>query len=99
MAQDTKDQFPVLLERRLKMQRSPNGSLTDVVVEIGHPYWTELNRQAACPVAIRGCIERVNDIHSIDPISAMKEAIKFVETFLDQPSDGKKFFWPDGDEY
>lgn len=99
MTLEIKDQFPVLFERRLKMRRSPNESFTDIIVEIGHPYWVEPDRQAACPVAIRGYIEQVNDIHSIDFISAMKEAIKFVDTFLEQPAHGETFFWPDGEEY
>ena len=87
------------MERRLKVQKSPGEPLVDVVVEIGNPYWTEPGIEAACPVAIRGCMGRVNDIRGIDPMSAMKLAIEFVETFLTRPGTGKKFFWPDGEEF
>ena len=79
------EQFPVLIARRLKMQRSPGEALVEVVIEIGNPYWTEPDVEAACPVAIRGTVGRVNDIRGIDPMSAMKQAINFVETYLNQP--------------
>jgi hypothetical protein len=93
------DQFPVLLERHLKMLRNANGAFVDVVVEIGYPYWTDLGLEAACPVAIRGAVGRVNDIRSIDPLGAMREAIRFAETYLEHPADDMKFFWPDGEPY
>jgi len=91
--------FPVLITRHLKMQRSPSDALVDVVVEIGHPYWTEPDVEAACPVAIRGTVGRVNDIRGIDPMSAMKQAINFVETYLDGSAGDEKFFWPNGEEF
>lgn len=91
--------FPVLIARRLKMQRSLGEPLVDVVLEIGHPYWTEPDVEAACPVAIRGTVGRVNDIRGIDLMSAMKQAINFVETYLDHPAGDQKFFWPNGEEF
>jgi hypothetical protein len=42
---------------------------------------------------------RKRQISGIDPIYAMKEAIKFVESFLEKPNQGQAFFWPDGEEY
>ncbi len=81
------------------MQRSPSDALIDVVVEIGTPYWTEPDVEAACPVAIRGTVGRVNDIRGIDPMSAMKQAISFVEAYLDHPVGDEKFFWSDGEGY
>ena len=91
--------FPVLIVRHLKMQRSPGDAAVDIAVEIGHPYWTEPDIEAACPVAIRGAVGRVNDIRGIDPMSAVKQAINFVEIYLDHPVEGERFFWPDGEEY
>ena len=91
--------FPVLIARRLKLRRSPNDAPVEVVVEIGQPYWTEPELEAACPVAIRGTVGRVNDIRGIDPMSAMKQAINFVETYLNQPAGDEKFFWPSGEEF
>lgn len=93
------DQFPVLITRHLKMQRAPNEALVEIVVELGCPYWTEPEVEAACPVAIRGAVGRVNDICGIDPMSAMKQAIDFVESYLVHPAGDFKFFWPDGEEY
>ena len=99
MSDEVDDNFPVFIERRLKLQRSPTDATVDIVVEIGQPYWTLPGREAACPVAIRGCVGRVKDIRSIDPLSAMKQSIQFVETYLDSLPNGEKLFWPDGEEY
>lgn len=99
MTSNKDDSFPVMITRHLKLQRAPGDELIDLVIEIGQPHWTELNIEAACPVAIRGTVGRVNDICSIDPMSAMKQAIAFVETYLDSPTGGEKYFWPDGESY
>jgi len=99
MANDPNETFPVFIERRLKVQQLPDQAISDAVIEIGHPYWKEPGIEAACPVAIRGCVGRVNDILGIDPMSAMKQAIAFVETYLDCPGGSMKFFWPSGEEY
>jgi len=99
MPDEKEDSFPVFIERRLKLRRSEAEADVDVVVEIGKPYWTEPGIEAACPVAIRGCVGRVNDIRSIDPLSAMKQSIQFVEKYLEGPRKGEKLFWPDGEEY
>ena len=99
MTSEPDDLFPVLIMRRLKMQRSPSDALIDVVVEIGTPDWTEPDVEAACPVAIRGTVGRVNDIRGIDPMSAMKQAISFVEAYLDHPVGDEQFFWSNGEGY
>jgi hypothetical protein len=99
MTGTSSEQFPVLIARRLKMQRSPGEELVEVVIEIGSPYWIESDAEAACPVAIRGTVGRVNDIRGIDPMSAMKQAIHFVEAYLKQPVGDEKFFWPNGEEF
>lgn len=93
------DYFPVVVTRSLKLRRASVDELIDVVIEIGQPYWTEKDVEAACPVAIRGTVGRVNDIRGIDPMSAMKQAISFAEAYLDQPDSDAKFFWPNGEEY
>jgi hypothetical protein len=93
------DSFPVIIERRLKMRTAPGADLVDVIIEIGQPYWTIAGGEAACPVAIRGAIGRVQDIHSIDPMAAMGQAIAFVDIYLKRSSGGTKFYWPTGEEY
>ena len=99
MTSTPNDEFPVLIARRLKLRPAPGDALTDIIVEIGHPYWIEPDVEAACPVAIRGAVGRVNDIRGIDPISAMKQAISFVEKYLEHPAGGEEIFWPDGESY
>jgi hypothetical protein len=98
MANIEDDRFPVLLERRLKMRRPPNAEETEIVVEIGYPYSRDQGLQAACPVAFRGDIGRVHDIHGIDPMHAVKSAILFTESYL-RPGGNARFYWPDGDVF
>lgn len=93
------DHFPVIIERHLLKRTAPSALPIEVTIEIGRPYWTTPNVEAACPVAIRGDIGRVNDIHGIDPMSAMKLALQFAEHHLASPPEGVKYFWPDGEEY
>jgi hypothetical protein len=93
------NQFPVLMERRLKFRPSPDKSDIDIVVQVGYPRWTELNVEAACPVSFVGGIGRVKDICGIDPLNAMKHALMFIETYLNRPEGNGKFFWEDGEEY
>jgi hypothetical protein len=63
------------------------------------PKWTEPEVEASCPVAFIGDIGRVKDIRGIDPINAMKQAIIFIETYLNRSHEDTKFYWQDGEEY
>jgi hypothetical protein len=72
--------------------------MKEIVIEIGCPFWTQEEEEAACPVAIRGLLGRVQDIRGADPMSAMKFAIRFVESCL-KPHPGEKLFWMSGEEF
>jgi len=91
--------FPVIIERRLTMRESANAAPANIVIEIGQPYWIIAGREAACPVAIRGTVGRVEDIRGIDPMSSMQQAISFVEIYLEHRASKAKFFWPNGEPY
>lgn len=59
----------------------------------------EVGVEAACPVAFWGDIGRVNDIRGIDLMDALRQAITFVDAYLEGGSDGKEFFWPNGEKF
>ncbi len=92
------DRFPVLLERRLILKRPQDDGEADLVIEVGHPYWIEPGIEAACPVAVRGLVGRVNDIRGVDLMGAVHEALRLVETLLKDRKD-IQLLWPDGEEF
>jgi hypothetical protein len=93
------DEFPVLAERHLRLRESVHTRPVELVIQIGYPYWTRPDIEAACPVAVRGAVGRVNDIRGIDPMGAVAQAIKFIETYLQDASESGRLFWPDGEAY
>ena len=93
------NQFPVLVERRLKIRFVSSGKEKDIVIEIGQPYRVGSDEDAACPVAIRGLFERLADIHGIDAMDALRLAIEFVEKTLRGKSGELQIFWPNGEPY
>ena len=99
MAQKINDEFPVLLERRLSMKTHGDASPQEVVIQIGHPYWVEQDVEAACPVAIRGLLGRLADVHGIDQLDAVRLAINLVDSTLRKRASDTEFFWPDGEGY
>lgn len=95
----TDDQFSVLLERQLYMLKRGNVDKQDILIQIGHPYWVEKDIEAACPVAIRGLFGRLADVRGIDPLDAVRLAIKLIDSTLQGNTKEREFFWPDGEEY
>ena len=93
------DSFPILLERRLLARRVNGAEPCEIIVQIGQPYWAEENIEAACPVAIRGLFDRLQDIRGIDFFGAMELSIEFVNSTLSKMRDTYQFSWPDGEPY
>lgn len=93
------DEFTSLVERELLLQDENSGKSTQIVVAIGTPYWTELNFEAACPVALHGYHGRLADIRGIDPLSALSLAIQFQESLLRGLPENLTVFWPSGERY
>lgn len=91
--------FEVIVERKLILLHFASNIEKEIVVRIGRPYWTELNVEAACPVAIVGMDERREDIHGIDPLNALELAIKFVDQLLSGREPTEQIKWPDGEPY
>ena len=90
--------FEHVAERRLIM-KSGEGAPTEVILRIGKPYWRTVGLDAACPVEIIGMVGRTRDIPNIDPIEALKSAIAFAESFVNDPDLQNKLYWPDGEIY
>src|SRR4051812_45723155 len=95
----TKDRFPVLVQRHLKMKSSLSAAASDVVIQIGHPRIVNSEGDADCPVAVKGLYDDLPDIRGIDGLDALRLAINFVERLLRDQGANAKFYWPDGEEY
>lgn len=93
------DDFPVLMERHLKLRSIPDGMISDIVIQVGYPVWIQPNLEASCAVAIRGVAGRMMDIRGVDPIDAMKNVMLFIESYLEDGQGEVRFFWPNGEKY
>lgn len=91
--------FPVLVERRLKMKVSNSDVPKDVIIQIGHPRAVGPQGDADCPVAVRGLYDDLPPIRGIDSLDALRIAINFVERLLRDKKAQAKLYWPDGEEY
>ena len=91
--------FEKIVERVLIVDDAETGKQREIRIQIGRPYWTEPEIEAACPVAIEGYFGRLADIHGIDPLNALKLAINFVDTVLKGLPKTQKVFWPNGESY
>jgi hypothetical protein len=98
---DTDEPGAPMLQRELLMSRPGQTEKTPLVLQIYKPYWTEENSEAACPLKLNGLLENLPAIRSIDPISAVQQAIEFADTTLRalQEQEGFRFYWTSGDDY
>jgi len=99
MPEKSLDDFPVFLERHLKLQSAPDEPMTDVIIQVGYPVWVQQGLEASCPVAIRGVAGRTPHIRGVDQMDAMKNALIFIETYLTDRQGKPTFFWPNGEKY
>ena len=91
--------FDKVVERVLVLKDEKTGQQQQVIIEIGRPYWTEPDMEAACPVAIEGLLPRREDIRGIDPFNALELAIGFINSFLSKLPKTQKLEWLSGDDY
>ena len=89
----------ILAERPLKLI-SKDGLATDIAIQIGVPYWVEKDVEAACPVAIRGMMEDLQDMHGVDFLQVLELAIGLAnQMLLHQKNTEYRVCWPDGEPY
>ena len=74
-----------------------SGEQITVKISVGQPYWTEEGVEAACPVSFEGLYGKQPDIRGIDPIDALRNALKLVDTLFKGVQEEYELFWPDGE--
>jgi hypothetical protein len=97
MAKD--EEFPILVERRLKIRVPQSGKEQDLVIRIGKPYRTGNEGDAACPVFVGGLFGRLADVHGVDEMDALRLAIELIENTLRGKRKELRISWPDGEPY
>ncbi|MFC3683362.1 hypothetical protein [Hydrogenophaga luteola] len=93
------EKFSSIVERELLLHDENSGKKSQLTVAIGTPYWTEINFEAACPIALYGYHGRLADIRGIDPLSALSLAIQFQESLLLGLPKNLTVLWPNGERY
>jgi hypothetical protein len=91
--------FENIAERPLELKTDNGTPAKEIILRIGKPYWLPNGNDAACAVEIVGIFGRTKDIVGIDPLHALKSAIKFAESFFTNSDENQEYFWPDGDPY
>jgi hypothetical protein len=88
-----------IVERVLKVRARASGEETAVKVLIGRPNWTIKDVEAACPLTIETLYGELAPIRGIDPLDALRNAIRMVDRLLTGVRDKYEIYWSDGDEY
>jgi hypothetical protein len=88
-----------IVERALKARLRSSGKEIAVRVLIGRPYWTIENTEAACPLTIEGLYGDLIPIRGIDPLDALRNAVRMVDDLLGKVRDKYDLYWSDGEEY
>jgi len=88
-----------IAERALKARSRLSGEEVIFVAKIGLPYWAEEGVAAACPVSIEGLHGRINDIHGIDHLDALRNALNIIDKLLLGSLEKYELFWPDGEPF
>ena len=93
--------WPVLVERKILTQKDGSEERSEVVLQIGRPYWiTRMKTEmATCPIAIRGeDIDWVDHYDADDLFEALSMAVRQINRNFGSAR-GRSFFWPDGEPY
>lgn len=85
--------------RVIKARVRQSGKEIPVKVSIGQPYWTQDGIEAACPVTLEGLYGPQPDIRGIDPIDALRNAIRLVDSLLKGAQKEHELFWPDDEPF
>lgn len=94
--------WSVLVERKILMQRDGSEERSEVILQIGHPYWIARGKvkEATCPIAIKGeDIDWVDHYDGDDLLEALSNAARQMNQLFAPSRRGRSFFWPDGKPY
>lgn len=72
---------------------------TEIILQIGYPYWLVEGESAACPIAMNGLDGSPPAIHGDDPFMALSSAMKYMNEYFAAVQCGRWFFWPNGEPY
>lgn len=91
--------FEKIAERKLILIDETTGQSSQIIVQIGRPYWIEPEIDAVCPVRIKGILDDEQNIFGVDELSALELAMGFIKTYLTNLPPTKKVTWIDGEQY
>jgi hypothetical protein len=91
--------WQVLAERTLLMERDGDTGRTQIAIRIGQPYWTEVGKWAACPLAIDGLYGNLGPMSGRDSYEALISALEFFDRYTRKTDPATAFFWPDERRY
>lgn len=92
--------WSVLVTRKILMQKDGEEQRSELVLQIGHPYWMIEGEMAACPVAMKGVdIDWAEHREGRDLFEALSHAVAHINEYFESPQCGRFYFWPDGEPY
>jgi hypothetical protein len=92
--------WSVLVERKILMQRDGSEDRSEVVLQVGHPYWMIEGEAAACPIAMKGeDVDWVEHREGRDLFEALSDAVRNINERFEGPQRGRSYFWADGKPY
>jgi hypothetical protein len=92
--------WSVLVERKILMQLDGSEERSEVILQIGHPYWMIEGEMAACPIAMKGDdVDWVEHREGRDLFEALSSAVGYLNERFERPQCGRFYFWPDGEPY
>ena len=98
-----REDWDVLVERKLLMQEDGSDERHEVILQIGHPYWMADGETAACPIVLKGADEHGEDeiecAYGKDLLMALSHAVDAANRRFAGWQCGRFFFWPDCEPY
>lgn len=94
--------WSVLVERKILMQRDGSEERSEVVLQIGQPYWITRGKvqMATCPIAMKGEDGGWVDHYDGDDLfEALSHAVHRINVYFEHPRRQPLYFWPDGEPY
>lgn len=94
--------WSVLVERKILVRRDGSEERSEVILQVGHPYWITRGEveHATCPIAMKGeDIDWVDHYDGNDLFEALSSAVRQINALFERPQRGEFFFWPDGEPY
>ncbi len=99
--------WQAIAERTLLMERGGDTGRTQIAIRIGHPYWREKGKWAACPFEIVGLYDNMGPMLGRDSYEALISALEYFDQYVRRIDPAAHFFWredtrhfwPDGTPY